>query len=41
VFYVGTPELADWAYAILFTVIVFGVLETGKYIASIRRKRED
>jgi Ca2+-transporting ATPase len=39
VFYVGTPELIDWAYAIVFTIIVFGTLETSKYIASKRRER--
>jgi Ca2+-transporting ATPase len=38
VFYVNSPELQDWAYAILFTAITFGSLETGKYIASKRRK---
>jgi Ca2+-transporting ATPase len=40
VFYVATPELIDWAYAILFTAIVFGTLETGKYIATKRRERK-
>lgn len=40
VFYVGTPELIDWAYAILFTIIVFGILEISKYIASKRRERK-
>ncbi len=38
VFYVNAPELQDWAYAIFFTAIVFSSLETGKYIASKRRK---
>ena len=38
VFYVNAPELIDWAYAILFTAITFVSLETGKYIASKRRK---
>lgn len=38
VFYVGTPEPIDWAYAILFTAIVFSALEIGKYIASRRRR---
>ena len=37
VFYVGTPEPIDWAYAIVFTVIVFTTLEISKYIASKRR----
>jgi Ca2+-transporting ATPase len=39
VFYVGTPELIDWAYAIVFTLITFGTLEASKYIASKRRER--
>lgn len=39
-FGVTSPEPLDWAFAILFTVIVFGSLETGKYIASKRRRRE-
>jgi Ca2+-transporting ATPase len=38
VFGVHAPELMDWAYAVLFTAITFGSLETGKYIASKRRK---
>ncbi|HJX02232.1 MAG TPA: cation-translocating P-type ATPase [Candidatus Bathyarchaeia archaeon] len=37
-FDVNPPELIDWAFAILFTIIVFGSLELGKYIASKRRK---
>ncbi len=37
-FDVSTPELTDWATAILFTAIVFSSLEIGKYIASKRRK---
>ena len=39
-FGVTSPEPLDWAFAILFTVIVFGSLETGKYIASKRRRGE-
>jgi len=38
VFGVTSPEPLDWAFAILFTAIVFGSLETGKYISSKRRK---
>ncbi len=38
VFGVTSPEPLDWAFAILFTAIVFGSLEIGKYIASKRRK---
>jgi len=37
-FDVNPPELIDWAFAILFTIIVFGALELSKYIASKRRK---
>jgi Ca2+-transporting ATPase len=37
-FDVHAPELLDWAFAILFTAIVFISLETGKHIASKRRK---
>jgi len=37
-FDVNPPEPLDWAFAILFTIIVFGSLELGKYIASKRRK---
>jgi len=37
-FGVGSPELIDWAYAILFTAITFCSLEIGKYIATKRRK---
>ena len=38
IFGVNAPELIDWALAILFTVITFGSLEMGKYVASKRRK---
>jgi len=38
VFYVNAPELVDWAVAIVFTSIVFGTLEIGKYISSRKRK---
>jgi len=38
IFDVTTPGLVDWAIAALFAVIVFSALETGKYIASKRRK---
>jgi Ca2+-transporting ATPase len=37
-FDVSAPEPLDWAFAVLFTAIIFGSLETGKYIASRRRK---
>jgi len=37
-FDVSSPEPIDWAFAALFTVIVFGALETGKYVASRIRK---
>jgi Ca2+-transporting ATPase len=37
-FDVNAPELIDWAYAVLFTAIVFVTLETAKYIASRKRK---
>ncbi len=38
-FDVHAPEPIDWAFAILFTVIVFGSLELGKYVANKRRKQ--
>ena len=38
-FDVHAPEPIDWAFAILFTAIVFGSLELGKYVASKRRKQ--
>jgi Ca2+-transporting ATPase len=37
-FDVNAPELIDWAFAVLFTAIVFIALETGKHIASRRRR---
>jgi Ca2+-transporting ATPase len=37
-FGVTSPEPIDWAFAVLFTAIVFGSLEIGKYIASRRRE---
>jgi magnesium-transporting ATPase (P-type) len=37
-FNVSAPEPLDWAFAILFTAITFGTLETAKYVASKRRK---
>ena len=37
-FGVHSPELIDWAYAILFTAITFCSLEIGKYIATKRRE---
>ncbi|MCJ7793340.1 cation-translocating P-type ATPase, partial [Candidatus Bathyarchaeota archaeon] len=37
-FDVHTPELIDWAIAVLFAFVVFSVLEIGKYVASRRRK---
>ena len=39
-FGVTSPQLADWAYAILFTAIVFCSLEVGKYVASKRRRTQ-
>jgi Ca2+-transporting ATPase len=38
VFGVSPPEPLDWGFAILFTAIVFGSLEIGKYVACRRRK---
>jgi len=38
VFDVHSPELVDWAVAVLFGAIVFCSLELGKYVASKRRK---
>jgi Ca2+-transporting ATPase len=38
-FDVHAPEPIDWAFAILFTAIVFSSLELGKYVASKRRKQ--
>ncbi len=38
VFGVHSPELVDWAIAVLFAAIVFSVLEIGKYVAYKRRK---
>jgi magnesium-transporting ATPase (P-type) len=37
-FNVSAPEPLDWAFAVLFMTITFVTLETGKYIASKRRK---
>jgi len=37
-FDVHAPEPIDWAIATIFTIIVFGSLEIGKYIASKRRR---
>jgi Ca2+-transporting ATPase len=39
-FGVSAPELLDWAFAILFTAITFGSLETGKWIASKRSEKQ-
>jgi Ca2+-transporting ATPase len=39
-FGVSAPELLDWAFAILFTAITFGSLETGKWIASRKRGKQ-
>jgi Ca2+-transporting ATPase len=39
-FNVSAPEPLDWAFAVLFTAIVFGSLEIGKYIVSKRRKAQ-
>jgi Ca2+-transporting ATPase len=38
IFGVNSPELMDWAFAVLFAAIAFGSLEIGKYITSKRRK---
>jgi Ca2+-transporting ATPase len=37
-FDVAAPEPLDWAFAILFTAITFGSLETAKWITSRRRE---
>jgi Ca2+-transporting ATPase len=37
IFDVSGPGLDDWGIALLFTAIVFGALEAGKYVASRRR----
>ncbi|MEM1550356.1 MAG: cation-translocating P-type ATPase [Candidatus Bathyarchaeia archaeon] len=37
-FYVSAPEPIDWAMASLFAVIVFGLIETGKYVVSRGKK---
>lgn len=37
-FDVNAPEPIDWAFAVVFMVIVFCSLEVGKYVASKRRK---
>ena len=37
IFDVNAPQVIDWVIAVLFAAIVFGFLETGKYIASRRR----
>jgi Ca2+-transporting ATPase len=39
-FGVSAPELLDWAFAILFTAITFGSLETGKWIANKRSEKQ-
>jgi Ca2+-transporting ATPase len=39
VFSVSGPEPLDWAFAVLFTTITFGSLETAKWIASSRGKK--
>jgi P-type Ca2+ transporter type 2C len=36
-FDVHTPGLFDWAIAILFSIIIFSILEIGKYIASRKK----
>jgi Ca2+-transporting ATPase len=40
VFDVAAPEPLDWVFAILFTAITFGSLETTKWITSRRHKRQ-
>jgi magnesium-transporting ATPase (P-type) len=37
-FNVSAPEPLDWAFAVLFMIMTFITLETGKYIAYKRRK---
>jgi hypothetical protein len=37
-FNVTPPEPLDWAFAILFSAITFGTLETAKLVASRRRE---
>jgi hypothetical protein len=37
-FNVTPPEPLDWAFAILFSAIIFCTLETAKYVASKRRE---
>ncbi len=39
-FNVSAPEPLDWAFAILFTAITFGALETAKWIISRRRGKK-
>lgn len=39
VFGVTSPGFVNWGLAVLFTTIVFGSLELGKYVANRRRKR--
>jgi Ca2+-transporting ATPase len=39
-FNVSAPEPLDWAFALLFTAITFGSLETAKWIVSRRRARK-
>ena len=38
VFSVSAPQPLDWAFAIVFTGITFGSMETAKWITSRRRK---
>jgi magnesium-transporting ATPase (P-type) len=38
IFGVNSPGIVDWALAIVFTIIVFGSLELGKYVSNRRRK---
>jgi Ca2+-transporting ATPase len=39
-FNVSAPEPLDWAFAVLFTAITFGSLETTKWIVSRRRGKK-
>jgi Ca2+-transporting ATPase len=39
-FDVHSPELVDWAVAVLFAGITFSTLEIGKYVASKRRTQK-
>jgi Ca2+-transporting ATPase len=38
-FDVHTPELIDWAVAVLYAAVVFTALEVGKYVSSKKQSR--